>query len=146
MNKDRDLVHSLLNGDRTPVPITSNPLARELSGSILRLDSAQGTATLAFEPPERFVQGVQILQGGIVATMLDFAVAFAVWTKLPAGKSFATATLTVSLLKPAAPGGYVATGKVVRIGSKVIFATADLTTQDSLVATASAVMAVLPGT
>ena len=83
MNTDRADVARFLHGDRSPTPITGNPLARDLAGEILELDATAGSALLAFTPPERFVQGAQLLQGGIVATMLDFAMAFAAHARLP---------------------------------------------------------------
>ncbi len=145
VNKDRDLVQRFLADHSTPVPLDSNPLACELRGSLLAADARAGTAVLSFEPPERFVQGARVLQGGIVAAMLDFAMAFAVWTQMPAGKAFSTATLTVNLLRPAVPTRYIASGRVVRMGARVVFASGELVKDGEtvLVASASAVLPVV---
>lgn len=143
MNPDRALVLQFLRGGGKPLAITSNPLARDLRGWIHELDAARGTALLLFEPPAQFVQGAQVLQGGIVATLLDFAMAFALHARLEEEKPFATASLTVSLLRAAtAPARYLAEGRIVRMGSRLIFAEAS-TRRDGdarVIASASAVM------
>jgi uncharacterized protein (TIGR00369 family) len=142
VNTDRALVLEFLQGDRKPAAITSNPLAHELRAEILQLDAEQGTAVLAFAPPARFVQGAQVLQGGIIATLLDFAMAFAAHARLAAAeRAFSTATLTVHLLRPAPPGRYLASGRIIRAGGKLLFAEAELAAEGGeSVARASAVM------
>ncbi len=143
MNTDRALVLQFLQDGRKPAAITSNPLAQDLGGELLELDTEGGAAVLAFAPPPRFAQGAQVLQGGIVATLLDFAMAFAAHATLAAAeRPFSTATLNVSLLRPAPPGRYLARGRIVRAGRSLLFADAALTaaTDGRTVATASAVM------
>jgi uncharacterized protein (TIGR00369 family) len=143
-----------------PAALTSNPLARELGGAVLDLSAERGEAALTFAPPERFAQGAGVLQGGIVTAMLDFAMAFAAHAKLGAEeRTFATASLSIHFLRPALPGRYVARGRLVRAGRRLLFAEAVLapdpgaTPRDSsapgsgpavpgspIIATASAVM------
>ena len=144
MNTDRTLVLEFLAGARQPTPITSNPLARELGGEIIELDGERGAAVLAFSPDERAAQGAGVLQGGVLATLLDFAMAFAAHACLArTERAFATATLTVNLQRPAPPGRYLARGRVTRQGRKLLFADAELVAaaDDTLVATASALLA-----
>jgi uncharacterized protein (TIGR00369 family) len=148
VNPDRALVAQFLNGSRLPLALSSNPLARDLQGSLLQVDAAAGTALLAFEPPERFLQGAQLLQGGVSATLLDFAMAFAAHARLCAAGSpqgFATASLTVHLLRPAPAARYLAHGRIVRIGRRLAFAEAHMSREDDAqpYATASAVLALL---
>jgi uncharacterized protein (TIGR00369 family) len=143
MNSDHAFLQRFQSGDRAPATITSNPLAQLLHAKLVEADH-RGHAVLSFEPPAEFVQGAGVLQGGTVATMLDFALAFAALAALPAERTFATASLTVNLMKAALPGKYVARGTVERLGSQLIFATASLEREDNAqtVATASAVMPV----
>ena len=148
MNPDRALVAQFLHGSREPLALGSNPLARDLNGSLLQLDETAGVALLAFEPPERFLQGAQLLQGGISATLLDFAMAFAAHAKLEAAgspQSFATASLTVHLLRPAPSARYLVRGRIVRMGGKLAFAEGDMAREgdERPYATASAVLALL---
>jgi len=143
VNTDRTLVLEFLKGSARPLPITSNPLACALRGELIELDAERGTALLAFAPDERWAQGAGVLQGGVLATLLDFAMAFAAHARLArAEREFATATLTVNLLRPAPVGRYLARGRVVREGRKLLFADAELTAASdaTVVATASAVL------
>ncbi len=145
MNTDRALVLQFLQGGRKTAAITSNPLAQDLGGELLELDTERGVAVLAFEPPPRCVQGAGVLQGGIVATLLDFAMAFAAHAALAAAeRPFSTAALNVSLLRPAPPGRYLARGRIVRAGRNLLFADATLSLESDgrTVATATAVMPV----
>lgn len=145
MNPDRALVLQFLRGGGQPLAITSNPLASDLGGMIRGLAATDGTALLAFEPPHRFLQGAQILQGGAIATMLDFAMAFAAHARLEMqDQAFATASLTVQFLRPApAPARYLARGRILKSGSRLLYAEADLCRESEthIIATASAVMA-----
>lgn len=143
MNTDRDLVLELSRSGRLPAPLASNPLALELGAQVLELADT-GQAVLAFDPPARFAQGAGVLQGGIVAALLDFAMAFAAHAKLAAdGRGFSTASLDVHFLRPAPPARYIARGRIVRAGRRLLFAQAELTAQDGeLIATASAVVPV----
>ena len=144
-NTDRDLVLELSKSGRMPARIASNPLARELEAEILELTTDAGLAVLAFEPPARFAQGGGVLQGGIVTALLDFAMAFAAHAKL-AGEpcDFATVSLNAHFLRPAPPARYIARGRIVRAGRKLLFAEADLlaaAASAGSIATASAVLA-----
>jgi uncharacterized protein (TIGR00369 family) len=145
VNPDRALVLQFLHGGGQPLAITSNPLASDLAGMIRELDASEGTASLAFEPPHRFLQGAQTLQGGAIATMLDFAMAFAAHARLEMqDQAFATASLTVQFLRPApAPARYLARGRILKSGPRLIYAEADLCRESEtrIIATASAVMA-----
>jgi uncharacterized protein (TIGR00369 family) len=148
VNPDRALVAQFLHGSREPLALASNPLARDLNGSLLQLDEAAGVALLAFEPPERFLQGAQLLQGGISATLLDFAMAFAAHAKLAGAgspQSFATASLTVHLLRPAPSARYLVRGRIVRMGGKLAFAEGHMAREgdERPYASASAVLALL---
>ncbi|HYK24868.1 MAG TPA: PaaI family thioesterase [Steroidobacteraceae bacterium] len=145
MNTDRDLVLELSKSGRLPAPLASNPLAQELGGEILELSTESGLAMLAFNPPARFAQGGGVLQGGIITALLDFAMAFAAHAKLRGEeRGFATASMSIQFLRAAPPARYVAHGRIVRAGRKLLFAEARLvaaSAPDDLIATASAVLA-----
>ena len=145
MNSDHQLILKFLAGNGTPLPVDSNPLAIDLGATLLEIDAQAGTVALGFEPGERFLQGNGVIQGGIVTTMLDFAIAFAALAKLPETQSAVTVSLNVHLVRPAAPGRYVARGTVQRMGGKLAFMEAQLQRAEraDVVASATAVMAVL---
>ncbi|MGH8220838.1 MAG: PaaI family thioesterase [Steroidobacteraceae bacterium] len=127
MNSDRDLVLELTQGGRLPAPLASNPLARELEAEVLEVSPDGGAAVLAFDPPARFAHGGGVLQGGIVTALLDFAMAFAAHAQLATDqRAFATASMNIHFLRPAPPARYIARGRIVRAGRKLLFAEAQL--------------------
>ncbi len=119
-------------------------LPESLKGSILEMDPETGSAVLAFEPDERFLQGGGLIQGGIVTTMLDYAMAMAGFTRVGDGRSFATVSLTTHFLKPTLPGRLIARARLDRMGASMIFASSDLLKEGASApsATATAVMAI----
>ena len=134
--------------DRSGQPLVMiGALAESLKGSILELDVEAGSAVLAFEPGEQFLQTGGLIQGGIVTTMLDYAMAMAGFTRVGAGRSFATVSLTTHFLKPTLPGRLIARAKLDRMGAKMIFASGDLLKEGATTAnaTATAVMAISGG-
>jgi uncharacterized protein (TIGR00369 family) len=142
VNTDRALVLRFLQGGGQPLAL-DNPLGTELAGTLLELDAERGSAQLAFLPEAKFLQGAQMLQGGIIAAMLDFAMAFAAYAVLD-HQTFSTAALNVQLLRPAVPGRYLANGRIVRKGRRVVFAQAELAAADGqLVGSASSVLSLV---
>jgi len=89
-----------------PLAMTE-PLAKSLGGAIVEMDAEQGRAVLAFEPDESFKQGGGVIHGGIVATMLDYAMALACFTRVAQGQSFATVSLTTHFLRSVLPGRHL---------------------------------------
>ena len=126
-----------------PTPVIS-PLAEAMNGQIQELDPATGLAVLSFEPDARYLQGAGVIQGGIVAAMLDFSMALSAFAKLPPGRSVGTVSLTTHFLKPVLPGRHIARSRLDRLGGKLIFASAELFADGGAapLATATAVMAI----
>ena len=127
----------------TPPLVMTDPLAKSLKGSILELDPEAGQAVLAFEPDEGFKQGGGVIHGGIVTTMLDYAMALAAFTRVAEGQSFATVSLTTHFLRSALPGRHLARARLDRTGARMIFASAELIRDGETqpLATGTAVMA-----
>jgi uncharacterized protein (TIGR00369 family) len=145
MNADHTLVRAFASGDGRPQAVDTNSLAKSLKTELLAVDAAAGKVRLAFAPGAEFLQGKGVVQGGIVGTMLDFAVAFAVLAKLPVERTAATASLSVNFLSAAQAGRFVAEASVDRLGGRLAYASAKLFRADdeqTPVATASGVMAV----
>ncbi|EQD28310.1 thioesterase superfamily protein, partial [mine drainage metagenome] len=145
LNPDHVLLRDFLAGDGTPRPFDANPLARGLATQLLAADARQGSVTLGFMPGPQFLQGNGCVQGGIVAAMLDFALA--VLTRLAPGQSHSTASFSVDLLRPTLVGSYIAQGRIQRLGSRLAFADASLALGDGgeLVGTATGVMSLRQG-
>jgi acyl-coenzyme A thioesterase PaaI-like protein len=139
--------HSMLRDfyEHGPGPMRrAGALARELKGELLEVDAEAGTSLCAFSPNERFVQGAGVIQGGVVSAMLDYGLVMAAFGRLAAGKSFGTVSMTTNFLKPVAPGRYLVRARLDRMGSRMVFASAELLREgaEGALATASAVMAI----
>lgn len=145
MNTDKALLQRFLAEPSKPLAVDSNALTKALKCRILEADAAKGVVRLDFEPDEFFLQGNNVVQGGAVAAMLDFAMAFAALAVLPDDQGGTTTSMTVSYLRAVKPGRYEATGSLDKRGRTVIFARAELRPAGGgdLVATATSVMAVV---
>lgn len=141
-NPDHALIRAFLAGDGAPRPFDANPLACALAAQLLSADAREGSVRVGFTPGAQFLQGNGCVQGGIVAAMLDFALALAVMTRLTADQSHSTASMSVDFLRPTRVGRYMAEGRIQRMGSRLAFAVAHLSLDDTAetVATATGVM------
>ena len=129
-NPDQALLHRFRDAPGAPLPIDSSPFAQALGGRISAIDVTRQRVELLFEPGPQFLQGVNVVQGGVVSAMIDFAMAFAGLAMLPVPRACATTTLNVAFQRPAPPGLYVAIGEIERIGQRVIFARGSLSRPD----------------
>ncbi|HBR99003.1 MAG TPA: hypothetical protein DD979_16740, partial [Gammaproteobacteria bacterium] len=73
-----------------------------------------------------FTQGAGAIQGGIVATMLDFGLAFAALSVVDVTQSVATASIAVNYYRPAFAGHYTVRACIDKQGRTLIFASAEL--------------------
>ena len=77
-----------------------------------------------------------VLHGGVTATLIDTAMAFAVRTRLGMNEATATIDLTVHYLRPHTSGIIVCTARVLRAGKRIFTVTADVVNEDgNLIAT-----------
>jgi uncharacterized protein (TIGR00369 family) len=142
MNPDQALLQRFSGA---PLAVDSNALAAALDCRMLSLDRTGGLVRLSFNPGPQFVQGRGVVQGGIVATMLDFAAAFAALSVLPEGQTAATASMTVNFQGAVRAGLVSAAGQVERAGKRLIFVRAQIFgDNERVMASATAVMSVLP--
>lgn len=145
MNRDHEFAVNLLRGGGQPRMIDSNPVAVALRAMLVTVDAKRGAAELRFEPGVEHLHGAGNVQGGVVATMLDFALAFALSARLPMEQTHATASLNVHFIRAVGLGSVTATAQVDRVGRRLGFASARLcaTASGDLLATATSVMAIL---
>jgi uncharacterized protein (TIGR00369 family) len=142
---DRALIRRFRDSDqKEPLLLRSIPLSRSLQSAAISVDVKAKRLRMRFQPGDEFLQGRGVIQGGILATMLDFTIAFAAMTVTAEDKAVATASLNVSYLKPAAPGVYFCDAEVERAGRTLVFVRASLFPENGdPVATATAVMSVI---
>ncbi|HTG47352.1 MAG TPA: PaaI family thioesterase [Actinomycetota bacterium] len=90
------------------------------------VDADQGSVRLGWLAREehRNLQG--LVHGGLLATLADVAMGLAVRTAIEPGRRHVTIELGVHYVRPAAPGAVSAIGRVVRVGTQIAFAEADV--------------------
>jgi uncharacterized protein (TIGR00369 family) len=106
--------------------IPAAPIAAHLGMELVSV--TDGEVIFAATPDESLYNPIGMIHGGVAATMLDSAVGSAVHTTLPAGVGYSSIELKVSYLKAIHPssGEIRARGHVVKVGSRVGFAEAEL--------------------
>jgi uncharacterized protein (TIGR00369 family) len=96
-----------------------------------------GTATLLISVREELMRNDSIVHGGVMASLIDSAFAFAIIPILDEGERTVTVDLTIHYLRPLSSGVAKAVARVVRAGRRVITVSADLFDEnDKLAATA----------
>jgi uncharacterized protein (TIGR00369 family) len=144
-NPDREVLRAFQGAGGRAVAIDSNPVAAALGATLVSVAAPSGEVKIRFHPGAAHLQGAGSVHGGVVATMLDLALAFAAFATLAPEQAPVTASLTVNLLRAVAPGVVSVTARLDRTGRRLLHGTASLADSDgALLATASAVMAVVP--
>lgn len=100
------------------------PFAR-LMGMRL-VDLRRDEAVIEIEMRDDLRQPAGLLHGGVTATLIDTAMAFAVITRLEAEERASTVDLTVHYLRPHFEGKFACTAKIVRAGKRIFTVSADV--------------------
>jgi uncharacterized protein (TIGR00369 family) len=120
---------------REPVP----PAAKLLGFELVDADPEAGTIEIAFTATEDFLNPAGVVQGGLLAAMLDDTLGPALAARFGPGEMAMTTDLHVQYLRPARPGRLVGRGRVVREGRDVGFLAGELLDEaGDVVATATA--------
>lgn len=145
MNPDqRILRHLSASPNLAPLAMDGSPMAQALNAKLLLVDTKSSSVEVSFFPNSVFTQAAGVVQGGAVAAMLDFVLAYAALASIPDGQSVATATLNVSFLRPAVIGPFKAIGCVERTGRSIVFTSAKLLDQEErCVATANSALPII---
>jgi uncharacterized protein (TIGR00369 family) len=100
------------------------------------VDMRPNEAVIEIEMRDDLKQPSGVLHGGVTATLIDTAMAFAVRTYLTDTEPTATIDLTVHYLRPLVEGKAICTARVVRPGKRVFTVSADVhNEQGKLIAT-----------
>jgi uncharacterized protein (TIGR00369 family) len=93
----------------------------------IEVDSvAPGTATLSIPVRGELMRNDGIVHGGVMASLIDSAFAFAIIPILSDGERTVTVDLTIHYLRPLSNGVAKATARIVRAGRRVITVSAEL--------------------
>ena len=102
----------------------SLPFARLIGMKLV--DLRPDEAVISIEMRDDLRQPSGVLHGGVTATLIDTAMAFAVRTRLPIDEATATIDLTVHYLRPHITGIFTCTARVVRAGKRIFTVSADV--------------------
>ena len=135
-----------MNDNATPLVITAEhraaaehalhnlSFARLIGMTLVDLDTDRASISLEMRDDLRQPSGV--LHGGVTATLIDTAMAFAVRTRMAIGEPTATVDLTVHYLRPHIEGRLTCTATVVRAGKRLFTVSAEARDDaDRLIAT-----------
>lgn len=117
-----DFFRASMRGE-VPMP----PISETIGWTIVGVE--KGLIRLRFEPQEYLFHGAGILHGGVLATLLDSAMASAVISTLDAGRACTTVSMTVSNIRAVrmGDGPLFAEGKVEHAGRRAATATGAIT-------------------
>ncbi len=94
------------------------------------VDLQPDLAVISIEMRDDLRQPSGVLHGGVTATLIDTAMAFAVRTRLGLTEATATIDLTVHYLRPHITGTFTCTAKIVRAGKRIFTVSADVVNED----------------
>ena len=100
------------------------------------VDIKPDEAKISIEMRDDLRQPSGVLHGGVTASLIDTAMAFAVRTRLPINEATATIDLTIHYLRPHTTGTCTCTAVVVRAGKRIFTVSADIVNEEGkLIAT-----------
>ena len=111
------------------------PFARLLGIEVETLE--RGSAILALPLREELLQNNGVVHGGVIASLIDTATAFAILTVLEKQERITTVDLTISYLRPLTTGRAKVQAKVLRAGRRLIAVSADVSTEEGTLAATS---------
>lgn len=104
------------------------------------VSAERGAATFGLTLRDELTRMEGIMHGGVIASLLDTAAAFAVHTILEPGQRTLTVDLTVHYLRPVLEGRIEARARVLRAGRKLVILAVEVSNADEnrhLIATAT---------
>ena len=93
-------------------------------------DVGSGTATLGLNVRKELTQNQGVVHGGVIASLIDTATAFAIISLLDPEERVTTVDLTISYLRPLTKGRITAVAKVVRAGRHLFVVSAEVFDRD----------------
>jgi acyl-CoA thioesterase len=110
------------------------PFSKLIGMQLVDLSMDRAVLSIAMRDDLRQPSGV--LHGGVTATLIDTAMAFAVRTRLEPDAATATIDLTVHYLRPLLEGSAICTARIVRAGKRIFTVEADVeNSEGKLIAT-----------
>ena len=101
-----------------------NPWARRFNVRIEKMEPGFARLVMPFSPD--FCHGLKVVQGGIVTSIADAAVAHAIMPMLDEGQACTTVELKINFLAPVTKEDMVAEARVVKKGRQIVLGEADV--------------------
>ena len=137
MSKDKKILE-LLSAHRPPCLDT-------LNGKTTHFESNPPLLTMEFEAVPEFCHSpTQVVQGGFVTGMLDTSMAHLLIALSGGRLNPVSLDINVSFLAPSHPGKLISEAKVVRLGKSIGYFSSSLYQQETLVATATSTIKLVP--
>lgn len=141
-NPDHAALHAFLAGRRAG-PIHTSPLLEAMGASLECWDAEAGRLVMGFAPQPMLRQGAGVVQGGVLAAMLDFVMAFTGMAAAGADHTVTTTSMTTNYLSGSKGGALRAIGRVEKAGRRIIYVRGTLEEGGKPVASASSTLLVL---
>jgi len=109
---------------RAAASMQKNPFAKLIGMKLV--DLKPGEAAVQIEMRDELRQPHGILHGGVTATLIDTAMAYAVITCLTEEEKASTIDLTVHYLRPHSEGAFTCTAQIVRAGKRILTVSAEV--------------------
>jgi uncharacterized protein (TIGR00369 family) len=102
----------------------------------IELDNiSSGTATLGLTVRRELLQNHGVVHGGVIASLIDTATAFAIISLLAPSERVTTVDLTISYLRPLTEGRLTTVARVLRSGRRLFVVSAEVFDKDGKLAT-----------
>ena len=137
MSKNKKILE-LLSSHKPPCLVT-------LNGKTTHFESNPPLLTMEFEAVPEFCHSpTQVVQGGFVTGMLDTSMAHLLIALSGGRLNPVSLDINVSFLAPSHPGKLISEAKVVRLGKSIGYFSSSLYQQETLVATATSTIKLVP--
>lgn len=143
-NTDQDFLEQYHNGTVDKNAIVASAIGKTLGARIIKIADDALTLTMSFEASPDMLNGAGVVQGGQLASMLDFAMALLVINKVKSGQSAATISINTDFLNPTKTGTLLAQVEIARMGRSIAFTKGLLRDEsDTAIASATANMMII---
>jgi acyl-CoA thioesterase len=123
----------------------AQPVTRTLSGMPVAFDAEAQTISMTFRTTKDFAHtNGTIVQGGFVTAMLDMTMAHLVMGLTDAKSNPISLDINTSFIAPCPVGAQVCNARVIKLGRSIGFLAADLYAEDSLIASATSTVKLVP--
>jgi acyl-CoA thioesterase len=113
----------------------SAPFLRFIGMELIEL--GEGEATVGLKMREELQQPHELMHGGVIASLIDTATAFANVTTFKEGEKAVTIDLNVHFLRPVSEGEITCIAKIVKAGRRISTISAEVFNEDKkIIATA----------